>query len=79
MSSAWLWKARRMLAGSRVSLDAGIERQNQQVAQLRKEAPDIDDCIGRLESNLSLSKEENEALVRRVGESIRGRKTPPTV
>lgn len=26
MTSAWLWKARRVLAGSRVSLDAGIER-----------------------------------------------------
>lgn len=60
-------------------LDAEIRHQNEEVARLRGSAPDINDCIGRLESNQALSKEENDALVQRIGESIKGRRVPPPV
>jgi len=45
-------------------LDAEIRAQNQQLARARSGVPQVDDYIGRLESNLRLSEEENAELVR---------------
>ncbi len=47
-------------------LDAEIRAQNQQLARARSGFPQVDDYIGRLESNLRLSEEENAELVRRI-------------
>lgn len=47
-------------------LDAEIRVQNEQLARARSCFPEIDGYIGRLESNLRLSQEENAELVRRV-------------
>lgn len=50
-----------------------IERQNEQLAQLRLRFPEIDSYIRRLEINLSLTEEENEKLVKEVEEFLRRR------
>ena len=54
-------------------LDEEIERQNEQLAQLRARSPEIDSSIRRLEINLSLTAEENEKLVEEVEEFLRKR------
>lgn len=54
-------------------LDEEIGRQNEQIAQVRIRFPDIDGYIQRLESNLGLTEQENEKLVREVEESLRKR------
>lgn len=52
-------------------LDEEVARQNEQIAQLRVVIPEIDTYIRRLESNLSLTQEESEKLVREVEEFLR--------
>jgi proteasome assembly chaperone (PAC2) family protein len=54
-------------------LDEEIERQNEQLAQLRACSPEIDSYIRRLEIKLSLTEEENEKLVKEVEEFLRKR------
>jgi predicted ATP-grasp superfamily ATP-dependent carboligase len=52
-------------------LDQEIREQNEQLAQARSSFPQIDDYIGRLESNLMLSEEENGELIKKVEEYLR--------
>jgi len=54
-------------------LDEEAVRQNKQIAQLRNQFPDLDDYIRRLESNLALTEEENEKLVKEIEEFLRKR------
>jgi len=44
-------------------LDEEIKQQNQMIAEVRKDLPDIDEAIRRLESNLKLSDEQSQRLV----------------
>jgi proteasome assembly chaperone (PAC2) family protein len=53
-------------------LDQAIQDQNEKLAQARLRFPDIDDYIRRLESNIMLSEEENERLVREIEEFLGG-------
>lgn len=48
-----------------------VEEQNEKLAQARLRLPEVDDYIRRLESNLSLSQEENERLTKEVEEFLR--------
>jgi len=52
-------------------LDEGIKQQNQIIADVRSNFPDIDESIKRLESNLRLSEEENQKLVQEIGKFLR--------
>ena len=52
-------------------LDEEIRQQNQLIAEARDSFPDIDEYIGRLESNLRLSAEENQRLVREIEKFLR--------
>jgi proteasome assembly chaperone (PAC2) family protein len=45
-------------------LDQEIQEQNEKLAQMRSRLPQIDDYIHRLESNLTLSEEENGELIK---------------
>lgn len=54
-------------------LDEEIGRQNEKMAQVRIRFPEIDGYIRRLESNLSLTEEEGERLVKEIEESLRKR------
>ena len=45
-------------------LDQEIREQNEKLAQMRSRLPQIDDYIRRLESNLTLSEEENGELIK---------------
>jgi len=49
-------------------LDEDVARQNQGIAQIRKRFSEIDNYISKLESNLSLTVEESEKLVREIAE-----------
>lgn len=51
-------------------LNKEIERQNEKIAQARIRFPEIDSYIRRLESNLSLTEEESEGLVKEIEESL---------
>ena len=51
-------------------LDEEIERQNEKIAQVRIRFPEIDSYIQRLESNLSLTEQESERLVKEIEESL---------
>jgi len=51
-------------------LDEAIHRQNQKIDQLRQEDAEINKCIGLLESNLSLSEEEQIELTKKVIEVL---------
>jgi predicted ATP-grasp superfamily ATP-dependent carboligase len=51
-------------------LDEEISRQNEKMVQLRTRFPEIDSYIRRLESNLSLTEEEGERLVKEIEESL---------
>ena len=53
------------------NLDEEVVRQNEKIVQARNRFPELDDYIGRLESNLSLTEEESEKLAREVGEFLR--------
>ncbi len=52
-------------------LDEEITRQNKKIAQVRAHFPEIDEYISRLESNLTLSEEENERLVKEMEKVLR--------
>jgi len=52
-------------------LDQKIREQNEQLAQARSRFPKIDDYINRLESNLMLSEEENEELIKKIEDFLR--------
>ena len=54
-------------------LDEEVARQNEKIAQVRIRFPEIDNYIQKLESNLSLTQEENEKLVQEIEESLRKR------
>lgn len=56
-------------------IDDEIRRQNEKIARVRDSSPEIDDYIGKLESNLRLSENENEKLVKQIEEFLR-RKEP---
>lgn len=48
-----------------------IMKQHQKIAQARKQNPDLDDWLSRLESNLGLSTIESERLIRKMEELLR--------
>jgi len=52
-------------------IDHAIQKQNEKLAQARVRLPEVDDYILRLESNLSLSQEENDKLTTEIGEFLR--------
>ncbi len=56
-------------------IDEDIRRQNEKIAQVRDSSPEIDGYIGKLESNLRLSENENENLLKQIEEFLR-RKEP---
>ena len=47
-------------------IDEEIKRQNEKIAQLRIRSPEIDNYIGKLESNISLTEQENESLIKEI-------------
>ena len=55
-------------------LDEEIRQQNGEITQVRNRFPEIDESIRRLESNLRLSEEENEKLVREIKQFLREKK-----
>ncbi|MCK4697658.1 MAG: PAC2 family protein, partial [Dehalococcoidia bacterium] len=54
-------------------LDEEVARQNEKIAQVRIRFPEIDDYIRKLESNLGVTQEENEKLVKEIEEFLRKR------
>ncbi len=52
-------------------LDDEIRRQNEKIAQARIRSSEIDDYIKKLESNLSLSEEENAKLIKEIEEVLK--------
>lgn len=52
-------------------LDEEITRRNEKIAQVRTRVPEIDEYITRLESNLRLSDDENERLVKEMEKFLR--------
>lgn len=54
-------------------VDKEIKKQNVKLAQARESSPEIDESIKRLESNLSLSPQENQRLVREIDNFLRER------
>lgn len=52
-------------------MDGEVLRQNNRIAQLRSQSPEIDAYINRLESNLGLTVEESEKLVKEIEEFLR--------
>jgi len=52
-------------------LDQKIRKQNEQLARVRSRLPQIDDYINRLESNLTLSEEENGELIKKIEDFLR--------
>ena len=54
-------------------LDEDAARQNEKLAELRSRSSEVDSYIRKLESNLGLTQEENEELVREVEEFFRRR------
>ena len=52
-------------------LDEEIRKQNEKIARMRTNFPEIDKYISKLESNIRLSEGENEELVKQVEESLR--------
>ncbi len=52
-------------------LDQEIRKQNEQLARARSRFPKIDDYINRLESNLTLSGEENGELVKKIEDFLK--------
>jgi predicted ATP-grasp superfamily ATP-dependent carboligase len=54
-------------------LDEDAARQNEKLAELRSRSSEVDSYIRKLESNLGLTQEENEKLVKEVAELFRRR------
>jgi len=52
-------------------VDQEIREQNEQLTRARSLFPEIDDYINRLESNLTLSEEENGELIKKIEEFLR--------
>ena len=52
-------------------IDEEIIKQNEKIAQMRIHLPEVDEYIRKLESNLRLSEEENERLVKEIEEFLR--------
>lgn len=52
-------------------LDEDIRQQDQVIAEMRSSFPDIDEYIGKLESNLRLSAEEHQKLVKGIGKFLK--------
>ena len=52
-------------------LDEETRKQDEIMQRMRTEFPEIDKYIGKLESNMRLSEEENEKLVKKVDEFLR--------
>jgi proteasome assembly chaperone (PAC2) family protein len=53
-------------------IDKEVEAQNQKIALARDRFPDLDGYIGKLESNLGLTADEGEKLVKEIDELLRG-------
>lgn len=51
-------------------LDNQIARQRERIAQLALRLPEIDQCIWKIERNLSLTQEENRKLIEEIEESL---------
>ncbi len=51
-------------------VDEEIGRQNQRIAQVRTQSPEVNEYIDRLESNLSLSEAESEKLAQEIAEFL---------
>ena len=56
-------------------LDEEIRQQNQDIAEVRKNFPEVDASISKLESNLRLSDEENQRLVKEIEKFLREKKS----
>jgi len=54
-------------------LDREVARQNEKIADVRSQHPELDGYISKLESNLSLTIDENEKLAEQMGELLRRR------
>jgi len=54
-------------------INEDVAKQNEKIAQLRTRSPEVDNYVQKLESNLTLTEEESEKLVREVEEFL-GRK-----
>jgi proteasome assembly chaperone (PAC2) family protein len=54
------------------NLDNEMLEQNQKIARARREFPELDEYISKLESNLGLTAEEGEKLVKEMDELLRG-------
>lgn len=52
-------------------IDEKITKQNEKITQARIYSPEVDEYIRKLESNLRLSEEEDETLVKAIGELLR--------
>ena len=52
-------------------LDKAVTKQNEKIARLRFRSPEIDNYIRNLESNLALSQEDSEKLVKEIEEFLR--------
>jgi len=52
-------------------LDEEIRRQDENIARMRDSDPDIDNSIGKLEGNITLSERESQELVRKVEDFLR--------
>ena len=55
------------------SIDDEIARQDREIAQVRSQVPELDNYISKLESNLGLTVDESEKLVKELEEWLRGR------
>jgi proteasome assembly chaperone (PAC2) family protein len=55
------------------SIDDEIARQDREIAQVRSQVPELDSYISKLESNLGLTVDESEKLVKQLEEWLRGR------
>jgi len=56
-------------------LDEEIRKQNEKIAQMRIHLPEVDEYIRKLESNLRLSEEENERLVKEIEEFLQEKRS----
>ena len=52
-------------------VDEEIRKQDEKIAQIRSNFPEVDESIRKLESNLRLSEDENEKLVKEIEEFLR--------
>ena len=53
------------------AVDRKVQEQDEKLARARLRLPRVDEYIGRLESNLKLSEEENETLTREIAKFLR--------